>query len=400
MTDDDGSLTSGTEVDKAFIDSILDEVDTQCHSATNPTVTPADTTDEVVAARGSKADLDTRLDVSLNEDGTLKTQASLVSTADASELPQTNLVINDTFLIWADGDASDPTCWTRSGAGSSTARAGTGLADTTRKVGDFCAKLTYGAATVTFYQEILDTTAYSALDALDGESVGFGAWVYSSAASQTRLYVADGATTTYSDYHTGGSAWEWLSLTHDLSGSATYLRVGISIESGAANPVYLSGPTALLSEIAPTKWRPAKTIYGTLFFPVAGTVAVDTSTQFYVFQRPGIVLDTQLYVETAPTDAALIVDVNGGTGGTTSMYSTLPQIASAAYGGAAAPDGTYQYRCFKGVRGATVTSGILGVEVTQVGSTVAGADLKIMVRVLVYPDPFEGFLASLPDKAA
>jgi hypothetical protein len=395
MTDDSGALTDGTEIDKAFMDAIMDEIDTQCHSATNPTVTPADTTDEVVAARGSKADLDTRLDVALNEDGTLKTQASLVSNADAAELPMGNLIINDTFLIWAGGDSAEATCWTVAGGGAAVARAGTGLADTKRKVGDFCSKLTYGAATLTYYQEILDATAYSALDNLDGESVGFGAWVWASAASQARLYVADGATTSYSDsYHTGGSGWEWLSGTHDLSGSATYLRFGISVESGAANPVYLSGATVLFSEIAPTKWRPARTIYGSIVWKITGNVSTGNEKDHYVFHRPALVMDVQMYADTAPVGDNIEIQVNNASNG---MFSTVPQIDDGDNGGVQAVDGTYQYRCFAGSRADAPTT--INWDVDTVGSGTAGADLYVMVRCLVYPDPFEGYLAALPDKA-
>lgn len=388
MTDDDGTLTSGTIIDKAFLDDIMDEVDTQVHSATNPTVTPADTTDEVVAARGSLSDLDTRLDVSLNEDGTLKTQASLVTATQAAELPQVNTVLNETFLIWSGGDAAAADGWTLAGGGAAVARAGTGLADTKRKVGDFCSKLTYGAATLTYYQTILPAAAYSRLDHLDGEIIGFGAWVWASAASQARLYLADGATTTYSSaYHTGGSAWEWLSNTHTISGTATSITVGISVESGAANPVYLSGPTVIFGQVAPTNWRPTPVAYGTVFLPKAGTVAVENPIGEFVMSRMGIVKEVQLYARTAPTGQALIVDVNNNT---TSMFSTLPQIDATDKGGYQTVDGTYQYRCFAGGSAdAPGATNLLTAEVTQVGSGVAGADLGVHIRILVYLDPFE-----------
>src|SRR5574341_691175 len=105
LVDDDGSLTLGTEIDKAVFDAIKASIEADMYSSTNPTVTAENAIDEVVAARGSKASLDARLDVALNEDGTLKSQASLVTAASAQELPQTNMVVNDVFLIWAAGDA-------------------------------------------------------------------------------------------------------------------------------------------------------------------------------------------------------------------------------------------------------------------------------------------------------
>lgn len=79
MTDDGGLFTTGTVVNKAFIDQLYDQLDAQCHSTTNTTLAPKAITDEVVTARGSKASLDARLDVSINEDGTLKFDLATVT---------------------------------------------------------------------------------------------------------------------------------------------------------------------------------------------------------------------------------------------------------------------------------------------------------------------------------
>src|SRR5574341_66110 len=83
VTDDDGSGQYGTIGDKAWSDAARDAVEALIHSLTNPTISPADIINEVKAARGSLGTLDGRLDVSLNEDGTLKSQASLVTQAQA-----------------------------------------------------------------------------------------------------------------------------------------------------------------------------------------------------------------------------------------------------------------------------------------------------------------------------
>jgi len=177
LVDDDGSLTLGTEVDKAVFDAIKASIEADMYSTTNPTVTAENIIDEVVQARGSKASLDERLDIALNNDGTLKSQATLVTATDAGTLPQGNTVVNDIFLIWAAGDAAAATGWTLAGTGAAVARAGTSLGDTNRKVGDFCSMLTYGSATLTYYNEILSTAAFTRLSHLQQESFGFGAWV-------------------------------------------------------------------------------------------------------------------------------------------------------------------------------------------------------------------------------
>lgn len=69
ISDDSGDGQSGTLINQAWSDDVAAAIDALTHSASNPGVTPADAIDEVVAARGSKADLDTRLDVSLTDAG-------------------------------------------------------------------------------------------------------------------------------------------------------------------------------------------------------------------------------------------------------------------------------------------------------------------------------------------
>lgn len=389
MSDDSGTFVDGTVVNEAFIDAILDEVDTQCHSATNPTRTPANTTDEVVAARGSKASLDARLDVALEEDGTLKTQASLITAAQAGELPTTNCVLNDTMIIWAAGDAAAPTGWTLAGTGAAVARAGTSLADTKRKVGDFCAKLTYGSATLTLSQDVLPTAAFSRVDHLQGEDVALGAWVWANAASQARVYVTDGVTTTYSSYHTGDGSWQWLSLAHTISGSGTKLTVGIAVGSGAANPAYFSGPTLVFGSVKPVNWRPTPMVMGTVFLPVLGTQTTGTAKGWYTFNRMAIVKYIQAHLRTAPTGATTFkIDVNKGGN---SMLNTVLAFTASDKAAAKEPDGTYQYRCFAGANdasGTTITDE-LTFDIDAVGSTIAGSDLAVKIRALVFVDPFE-----------
>jgi len=394
MSDDSGNFTDGTIVNKSFIDDIFDEVDDQCHSTTNTTTKPKAITDEVITARGSKSSLDARLDVSLEEDGTLKTQASLVTAAQAKGLPQTNVVLNETFIIWAAGDSSAPSGWTLAGTGAAVARAGTSLADTNRKVGDFCAKLTYGSATLTLSQDVLPTAAFSRVNHLQGATIGFGAWVKSSAASQARVYITDGVTTTYTSYNTGAGAWEWLSSTHTLSGSATRLTIGISVESGAANPAYFSGPTLVFGPIAPEGWRPTPNTVGTVFFPAAGAQSTGTAKSWYTFNRMGIVKHIECNLRTAPTGATTFkIDVNKG--GNSMLASVIAFTASDKNAGKA-PDGTYANYCFAGntlSSGTTITDE-LTYDIDDVGSTVAGSDLSVKIRVLVYLDPFESVKAA------
>ncbi len=298
-----------------------------------------------------------------------------------------NLVGDSTFLIWADGDSSAPTLWTAAGTGVAVARAGTGLGDTSRKVGKFSAKITAGAATATFYQELLDSTNYD--DGFDGLIFSGGAFVKCSDLNAVRLYFYDGATTTYSSYHSGGGSFEWLTFAHTVSASATLLRAGLEI--GSSKVAYASAVTVLFGEVPPKYPHPSMSAYGTLFFPFVGVQTTGTQKQSFVPARPLLIKDVQLFIKTAPTGAALIVDVNRGT--SNSMFSTRPQIAASGTAGVAQPDGTYQYRCIKGVSSGTVnTDSYVTIDIDQVGSTVAGSDLSIQIRALQFMKPLEVFL--------
>lgn len=389
MTDDSGVFTDGTIVDEAFVDQIYDQVDDQCHSSTNPTVKPKAITDEVVAARGNLASLNARIGAVVDADGVPVPSANAVTEAQAAELPTTNCVLNDTFIIWAAGDSAAPTGWTLAGTGAAVARAGTGLADTKRKVGDFCAKLTYGSATLTLSQDVLPTAAFSRVDHLKGEPVGFGAWVWANAASQSRVYVTDGVTTTYSSYHTGDGSWQWLTVEHTLSGSASKLTVGIAVGSGAANPAYLSGATLIFGDIAPANWRPTPNVVGTVFLPSQGAQTTGTGKGWYTFNRMGIVKHIECNLRTAPTGATTFkVDVNKG--GNTMLASVIAFTASDKNAGKA-PDGDYDKRCFAGntLNSGTTITDELTFDIDAVGSTIAGSDLAVKIRTLVFVDPFE-----------
>ncbi len=395
LVDDDGSLTLGTEVDKAVFDAIKASIEADMYSSTNPTVTAENVIDEVVTARGSKASLDARLDVALNDDGTLKSQASLVTAASAQKLPQTNTVVNDVFLIWAAGDSSAPTSWTLAGTGAACARAGTGLGDTARKVGDFCAKLTYGSTTLTLYNTVLSTAAFTRLSHLQGKTLGFGAWVKSAVASQARVYITDGVTTTYTSYHTGDGTWQWLSTTHSISASGTKIEIGIAVESSAANPVYLSGVTCIFGDTAPEDWRPTPTLNSTVGWVASGTQTAGTGKGWYCFNRPAIIRHIECHLRTAPTGGTTFkVDVNKG--GTTMLASVIAFVASDKNAGKSPDSATYSTYCFGGntlESGAAITDE-LTYDIDAVGSTVAGSDLGVLVRFTEFLDPFD------PHKAA
>jgi hypothetical protein len=106
-------------------------------------------------------------------------------------------------------------------------------------------------------------------------------------------------------------------------------------------------------------------------FSVTGTVAVATGKSRIYLEGNYVIESVRAAVNTAPTGAALIVDVNKN--GTT-IYTTQtarPQIAAAAF---TATGNSPAVTTF-------AAGDYITVDVDQVGSTVAGADLTVTIRL-------------------
>jgi hypothetical protein len=365
-------------------------INNQVHSATNPTVTPKAIIDEVVTARGNMTDLEDRLDGVIDADGVLVPSAQTMSIAQVmATAAAVNLIPDSTFLMWHLGDAAEPTFW--KATGSTVARAGTGLGDTTRKVGPYCAKVSSAGS---IFHYLIDAAQWAGADHLEGQKIGFGVWAKTSTASLGRITVSDADSSSNSSWHTGGGTWEWLSGVHTISAAATYLRVELQV-SGVGD-VYFSGPTAILSDQAPVRWAPSQKMYGSLFVPASGVPAVADGAFHYVFARPALVRDVQAFAGTAPGGAFdFDIDVEkdtDGAGTQVSIFSAAKTIlTAAAVAGSVQPDGTYANRCFIGYSGATPAHAILRLNYDVVGG--ATADTRIMIRCLQWLNPLENFVA-------
>ena len=278
-SDDGGDGDDGTVFDKAFWDSVKSGIDAVVHTASNPTVTPANIVDEVVTARGSLASLDTRLDVEHNNDGTHNLPSTVVTTTVLqSAIGGQNLVMNDTFLIWGAGLAAAPSyyVWDTNGT---IARETTNV-----YIGGSSLKVTRAGTNVEIYQDILDTGAF--LDYLKTQQVkvGFGAWCKTSVASAAILEIDDGNTQT-TVTHTGGGGWEWLEDNHEISGSADKLRIQMNMD-GSNGDAYWDGLYVTFTNQDPGAWRPTPKAYGTLYIPFTGAPTTGDGKFYYVFARP------------------------------------------------------------------------------------------------------------------
>jgi hypothetical protein len=283
VTDDDGTGQTGTVWNNAFDASCQATLNALLHSSTNTTLTPKAIIDEVVTARGSKANLDARLDVVLNEDGTLKTQDTLATVTDLqAQLGARNLVQNDDLAGWQNGAASAPDNFTLAGGGAAVARTGSGEADTySFLAGQYSAKLTYGAATVTLSQDIVSSSDFSNYTKARSKAVAFGMWGKTSVANALSIVIDDGVTTTRGGqagngtYHTGGGTEEWLYGTHTLSASAT--KITIYAELAQNTTGYVGGFALIFSSEEMTFWPPFSTI-GYATASKAGTVSISAQS--------------------------------------------------------------------------------------------------------------------------
>lgn len=398
--DDSGTGRDGTRINKAWYDALITVIDGLIHSTTNTAVTPADVIDEVVAARGSTADLDTRIDVEHNEDGTHKSTGLIATfiteTGLMGGLGGVNLIRNDDFQVWPDGDSSAPVFWTLSGAAATVARTGTSLGDTSRKIGDFAAKVTRAGTNCSLANTLLDGTAFTRADFLKQKYLAFGMWVKCSTPNIARIAVADGAGTSYSSYHTGGGTWEFLAITHQVDSSATEITVSGTVHNSDGNAIF-SGATALLlgSDFNIVEYQASPVLYGAMHFALGGDLATGNNQGRVVLARGGIVKDVQCHAKTAPVGADAIFDVNTWDGAAyTSMFQagSRPTIADGANDGGDQPDDTYARRCLQGAFGSSPgDSSIMTLDVDQVGSGTAGSDAVVEVRVLQYASPLERF---------
>lgn len=287
ITDDDGSGTTGTVFNLALMNLVKTAINNQVLSATNPTITPAANIDEVVTARGSKATLDTRLDVSINEDGTLNAPSSLLTTSQyQSGVGNHNISINGDFAYWDLGGTVAPNRWSLSVA--TIIKTGPAQADTfSFGAGEFAAKLTRAGADGYLQQEVMSATEMSANTNARGQKFSVSAKVKTSIASHARILINDGITTTASSYHTGGGTEEHLTATHTISSSATLLQVRLQVNNSAGD-AYFGGVVMVFSDLAPSDWSfnadrarvPAQILYkpglSTTYIGVNGMVSSTT----------------------------------------------------------------------------------------------------------------------------
>ena len=117
---------------------------------------------------------------------------------------------------------------------------------TNTKDGSFYALKSTTSSTSQYVLQTLgaDLAASAAVQRFTGRKITIGCWGKTDTASHLRLRIWDSVTgSTYSSYHTGGGAWEWLEVTATVSASATsVVPIAIFFDT-SGNTAYVSQPT-------------------------------------------------------------------------------------------------------------------------------------------------------------
>lgn len=183
-----------------------------------------------------------------------------------------NLLEWSTMEDWVSGTTSAPTEHTLSGTGATIARESTIV-----KRGTYSAGVTRVGNDATLYHDLTSYASYL------GRKMTFGCWVYATVASRARISINDGSTTTNSSYHTGDSTWQFLTVTADMSTTATRIRCGMEVNTGNTTAYFDGG---ILVEGSTTftdlssyleDWKPAKKY---------------RMAKFVIARRPGVITPT------------------------------------------------------------------------------------------------------------
>jgi hypothetical protein len=136
----------------------------------------------------------------------------------------TNLLSNGDFECWSAGTDEAPDGWTLTGSGASVAKETTII-----KMGSASAKVTRAGYNCSLNQAI---HAVKGIEYWKGRTIILGVWVYATVADRARIYIGDGVGASVSTSHSGGSGWEFLTITRTISSSATEVKIFCQVVTG------------------------------------------------------------------------------------------------------------------------------------------------------------------------
>lgn len=152
--------------------------------------------------------------------------------------PSFNWLYNPSFDIWDDfgGLPGFVVGWGLTGAGATAARDTTNVKISPHLWQEFSSAIaisvTRAGADARLDQGIQAIPEFGPAARWGGKRVTFGCWVRATVATRARLSINDGTTRTYSDYHTGGGAYEFLTVTVVLPTTPTVVEAACHVDNG------------------------------------------------------------------------------------------------------------------------------------------------------------------------
>jgi hypothetical protein len=156
-----------------------------------------------------------------------------------------NFTANGEMETWLAGAAVAPTDWSVVGAGATIARESAGA---NVKQGTYSAALTRVGTDCYLMQDV--TVKAGPVGLWQSQPVVLGWWVKASVATRARISVWDGSVNTFSAYHTGGGAYEFLTVALTLGAGITALQIRLHVDTGNTTAYFDFGVFTLGSGIS------------------------------------------------------------------------------------------------------------------------------------------------------
>lgn len=186
-----------------------------------------------------------------------------------------NLILNGGFEHWTAGTAVAPDAWTLGGGGSvakETTEIYPNFTNSVKLTSDADGNILYNsnASTASFYTQ------------LRGKTITFSCRVHADDASSARIGIYNGSDWEYSSYHTGGGAWELLTVSNTIASDSTEVQIRLT-NDGNTKIVYFDGATLNIGAVS-FSYQPHTEDYieGTFISTLVGWTGLESSTFNYV----------------------------------------------------------------------------------------------------------------------
>lgn len=202
------------------------------------------------------------LPVSIADGGTGAITAAAARTALGIVAPSVdfNWSYNGDFEVWGAGVAAAPTGWTVVGAGATVAK------NTTAgqfKIGTASVALTRVGTDCQLSQDVDLIQGFGPAARWIGKTLTFGCWVRATVANRGRLRLTDGPDASVSAYHSGGGAFEFLTVTHTMNAATTLVGLRFEVDNGDTT-VQFDGAVLVIgvgvTDFIPSGWRGRKAV--------------------------------------------------------------------------------------------------------------------------------------------